>query len=190
MGRLFFILSTALCLTACASISQEQCVAGNWQELGYKDGSNGANIDRVSKYADICTEHGVTLDTGLYSEGYTQGIETYCTDTRGYRAGEGGSSFNESCFGFTGYEQAYSEGRVVFEIESEYAHLLDEYDGLLKDYIAIEKTLKVDETLSDKDRKKLYLKQDRIKRELRGLRYDIRDFENVHGFPRIRLEGV
>ena len=190
MGRLFLILSASFCITACASISEEQCLSENWQELGYKDGSSGINIDRVNKYTEVCSEHGVTVNANLYSAGYKQGIQTYCTDTRGFRAGEGGSRFNNACSGFTGYEHAYSEGRVIYEIESEYAYLIKEYNDLLDDYISIQATLKTDETFTDKERKKLRLKQDRIKRELLGLRYDIRDFENVHGFSRTRLEAV
>lgn len=190
MGRLFLVLSASLCITACASISEEQCLSGNWQELGYKDGSNGTNIDRVDEYADVCSEHGVTVNANLYSTGYKQGIQTYCTDTQGFRAGENGSSFNKACSGFTGYEHAYSEGRVIYEIESEYAGLIKEYNDLLDDYISIEATLKADETFTEKERKNLRSKQDRIKRELRGLRYDIRDFESVHDLGRTPLEGI
>ena len=190
MGRILLVLSVSLFITGCASISEEQCLAGNWQELGYKDGSSGASTTRVQKYAEVCTEHGVSVNQDLYLIGYKQGIESYCTDARGFRSGEGGSSFNEACLGFTEYEQAFSEGYVIYQIKSEYASLINEYNDRLDDFYVIEDKLKIDENLSDKERKRLHLKQERIKRELRGLRYDIRDFENTHGFSRTRLDGV
>ena len=48
--------------------------AGDWQELGFKDGSKGANIDRVHKYTNVCAEHGVSVQSSLYSKGYEQGL--------------------------------------------------------------------------------------------------------------------
>ena len=190
MGRLLFGLSLMLLITGCASISQEQCLAGNWQDLGYKDGRNGADITRVQNYAEVCTEHGVRLNADLYSVGYKQGIQTYCTEARGFRSGEDGSSFNKACLEFTEYKRAFSDGRVIYEIKSKYYELINEYKGLLDDYYALETKLEVEDTLSFKKRKKLQLKQKQITRELRGLRYDIRDYEKIHGFERIRLDGI
>jgi len=188
MGRIFLIVSAAVMMTACASISEEQCLAGNWEELGYKDGSNGVSVDRVSKYANVCSEHGVSVDQHLYSQGYEQGIQNYCTDTRGFRVGEGGSSFNQACTGFTDYELAFADGRIIYEIEQEYAYLLDEYENLGEQFYQLDTELKV-EGITDSERKDLRRKQDRIKHKLRGLRLDIRDFETAHGFARTRLDG-
>ena len=162
--------------------------AGDWQELGFKDGSKGANIDRVHKYTNVCAEHGVSVQSSLYSKGYEQGLPLYCTHRRGLNSGTNRASFNQACTGFIHYEQAYSEGRVVYEIEREYAYLLDEYESLIRKFYELADKFS-DASLTDKERKDLKRKQSRIKRNLRGLRIDIRTFESLHRFSQSRLEA-
>ena len=50
--------------------------AGDWQELGFKDGSKGANIDRVHKYTNVCAEHGISVQSSLYSKGMNKVFRT------------------------------------------------------------------------------------------------------------------
>ena len=188
MGRMFIITSMMVMLGACASISEEQCLAGDWQELGFEDGTKGANIDRVHKYTNVCAEHGVSVQANLYSKGYEQGLPLYCTHRRGLNSGTNGSSFNQACTGFIHYEQAYSQGRVVYEIEREYAYLLDEYESLSRKFYELADKFS-DASLTDKERKDLKRKQSRIKRNLRGLRIDILAFESLHGFSQSCLEA-
>lgn len=186
MGRIFLFTIIMGMLGACASISPEQCLAGNWQELGYQDGAKGASADKVNKYTQVCAEHGVSVQQELYSTGYDQGIQSYCTDDRGYRSGESGSSFNQACTGFSYYEAAYVEGRVIYDINREYAYLLDEYEGLGYKFYELEEKLK-SPNLSDVEVKTLRRTKIRIQRNLRLLRTDIRDFEIQHKFARADL---
>ena len=53
----------ALALSGCASISEEQCVYGNWAERGYNDGLSGKSRKTLSDYAKTCGEYGVLPDS-------------------------------------------------------------------------------------------------------------------------------
>ena len=77
---------------------------------------------------------------------------------------------------------------MVYEIEREYAYLLDEYESLSRKFYELADKFS-DASLTDKERKDLKRKQSRIKRNLRGLRIDILAFESLHGFSQSRLEA-
>ena len=50
-------------LSGCASISEDQCLAGNWAERGYKDGAKGVSRGRLADYADTCAKYAVCPTT-------------------------------------------------------------------------------------------------------------------------------
>jgi len=179
MGRLLFITGLAVVLTGCASISEDQCLAGNWEALGFKDGSNGYAASRISDYADVCSKYDVSVDTKLYLTSHEQGVQRYCTPQRGYDAGENGSSFNQVCSSFAGYEDGYSEGYIVYEIEQGHQALHSDYDAALADYEDVEFRLQ-DEALSADEHKRLKKKLKRLKRELNDLERELADYESSH----------
>jgi len=42
------ILSVAVIgFTGCASISEDECLSGNWSDIGYKDGVNGKSRRKI-----------------------------------------------------------------------------------------------------------------------------------------------
>ena len=54
-----------LVLSGCAakpSVSEYQCMAGDWQSIGYRDGSQGLARSQVLKHAEACGEYGVVPD--------------------------------------------------------------------------------------------------------------------------------
>ena len=108
-------------LSGCASISEEKCQAGNWQELGYRDGSNGVKRGKASKIADTCAKYGIDMNFDAYLAGFNQGLPSYCTYERGFALGENGSSYNQICSGelAADFAPGYDEGRAVYEIYKE-----------------------------------------------------------------------
>lgn len=44
-----FIISLLLSLSACATISKEECLNGYWEEIGFRDGTNGRTSDYLQK---------------------------------------------------------------------------------------------------------------------------------------------
>lgn len=105
-------------LGSCATMSQEQCLAGDWYGQGRTDGAAGYGSGRLADHADACARHGVTPDARAYHQGHQQGVRQYCVPGRAFRvAVSGGGYANGFCP--ADLEQdflyAYSDGRLVWD---------------------------------------------------------------------------
>lgn len=182
--------------SGCASISKDECVSGNWSDLGYKDGVNGKARDRLMDYAKTCTEYGVEPDRTAYLTAFESGLVKYCTYEQGLELGENGSSFNQVCSGnlASGFSQGYDQGRAIYDINREHERLISEYDDTLEALVTLRGRLAGDIAdededgnvipLTPKERKRLIKKQYRLEGELDDLRQDVRDFEYDNNLAR------
>lgn len=108
-----------LALASCATMSQEQCLAGDWSGQGYTDGAAGLGMSRVDDYAEACAEHGVVPDRSAYAAGREQGLVRYCTLDNGFEQGRTGSAYGGVCPSYLEAEflPAYRDGQVVHAAE-------------------------------------------------------------------------
>ena len=179
------ILLTSAGLSACATLSEDKCLAGNWQELGYRDGSNGAKRDKASKIADTCAKYGVELNFESYLSGFDRGVSTYCTYERGYALGENGSSYNQICSGdlAADFAPGYDDGRAIYEVYQEHASLVSNYENKLDDITGTLTRLET-ENLKPEDRTRLRKKLRKFRRQAEDMKVDIRAWERLHDLPR------
>jgi len=110
MGRLLFIVGTAIVLSGCAGISKDQCLAQNWEAAGVEDGAKGISAERIGYYADQCSKYNITVQTPLYLKGHEQGLQRYCTEEQGLSTGQVGSQFNQVCSNFPRYKFGHEAG--------------------------------------------------------------------------------
>lgn len=121
-------LALLLLLSGCATLSETECVSGNWEQVGYQDGKSGRDSDYILRHESACIEYGVQLDRVAYAEGRQQGLTRYCTTDNGYNRGFRGSSPNLSCSyqQFPSYFDGYSQGllsqldRLDLELDEAY----------------------------------------------------------------------
>lgn len=92
-----FVVVAGLTVAACATLSQEECLQGDWRTIGYMDGVDGRPMSRVENHAKACQKSGVTPDMSLYSQGRDQGLRRYCTETNGFRVGRQGHAYAGVC---------------------------------------------------------------------------------------------
>jgi len=95
--RFIVLLMLALGLSGCASLSKEQCLAGNWDEVGYRDGRQGYKTISLDKHTESCAEYGVRPNREQYKQGYNKGIAFYCTPSNGRHIGERGDYYHYVC---------------------------------------------------------------------------------------------
>ena len=186
----------AIGFAGCASISKEECVTGNWSDIGYQDGAKGKVRGKLADYTKTCAKYGAEPNREAYLTAYESGLVKYCTYQRGYDLGENGSSYNQVCSGnlADGFSQGYEEGRVVYEIYSEHKRLISEYEDTLDALVDVRGRLagNIGDTdeggniipLSASERKRLTKKQYRLEGELDDYRQDIRDYEYANDLPR------
>jgi hypothetical protein len=111
----------ALLLSGCASISKEECLAGNWEQLGFKDASNGHESSRIGSHIEECGKVGVQIDKNLYTKGYQDGLKVFCTYDRGLQLGKNDGYYREICPAELAgdFRRGYNLGQQIHKIENQ-----------------------------------------------------------------------
>lgn len=112
-------------LASCASISPEQCRAGDWRGIGISDGENGRSESYVSRHQDACGKVGIVPDVAAWNAGREIGLERYCTPQNAYRIGRDGTELSNQCTGPSVSElnAANIKGRKYHAINREISNL-------------------------------------------------------------------
>ena len=98
------------------SVSENQCRAGDWQTIGYRDGANGVDASRLLKHQEACGEFGIVPERNLYLSGWEEGLLAYCTADNGFQQGLHGRGFNSLCRDELRepYASAHADGRQLY----------------------------------------------------------------------------
>ncbi len=106
-------------LGSCATMSEDQCLAGDWGGKGYQDGLNGRAPERLDDHAKACAKFGVTPNPTAYYLARDQGLRTYCRWENGFRVGRAGSTYNGVCTPAeeSDFLPAYEDGVRVYQAE-------------------------------------------------------------------------
>lgn len=110
----------ALTLGSCATMSEDQCLAGDWGGQGYRDGAEGLPMSRLADHAEACAKYQVTPNEAAYASARADGLTQYCTRERGFREGREGDSYYGVCPASAEAEflPAYQDGQQVHEAQS------------------------------------------------------------------------
>lgn len=106
----------AVSIAGCSTISEESCIAGSWESLGYEDGREGESRAHFNKIAKSCAKYGISADAVQYRSGYDLGIRQYCSYDRGLSHGKSGNLVKSECdeIGATPYFQGHAEGLSLY----------------------------------------------------------------------------
>ena len=121
MLRLFMLLCATALLAACASLTEDECRAADWYQIGYADGSEGYSPDRLESHRQACAKIGVSPDAETWFEGRERGLRLYCTPIKAYEVARRGSTMRAGC---TAAETralmpAFDWGRAYWRLEQE-----------------------------------------------------------------------
>jgi hypothetical protein len=119
-------------LGGCASLSKDECLAANWEDVGVRDGASGRPEEYLIQHSTACARVNVVPDRGAWLQGREKGLERYCLPHRMYSLGEYGSGFDAGiCRNFDQERllDAYEKGRDVHHR----AGVLSEIDAELRD---------------------------------------------------------
>lgn len=175
-GCLFIVASL---MTGCATLDESECRSANWFEFGKNDGALGYSRTRFEEHRQACSKFGLAADTEAWEQGYSAGLEGYCSINNGYQIGRRGGYYGRVCpAGLDDdFSSAYALGRDVYEVEQQ----LDQVSDRIK---ALESRLIGQARLSDKVRQQvryqlsdlyrqmvwLHRSRDRLENEWRRLR--------------------
>jgi len=120
--RLSLTALAALVLSAgCSTLSESQCVASDWQTVGYADGLKGAQSSQLLQHQNACVKYGIIPEREAYLAGWEQGARRYCLPENGFSVGERGAQFSNVCPDelHPSFYAAYQEGRQLYMVRSE-----------------------------------------------------------------------
>jgi hypothetical protein len=108
--RLIICVKLFILLSACASLSKDECLIADWQLIGYEDGLKGSSLNRIGEHREACAKHGITPDLNAYNRGHGEGILNYCNYGLGLRDGQSGNPLLSICPNQSEYHQGYAQG--------------------------------------------------------------------------------
>jgi len=185
MKKIILAIGFASLVAGCSTISEESCIEGSWENLGYKDGLGGTNRGHFNKISDTCAKYGIAANSTEYWTGYERALPLYCSYDRGYNHGEAGRSLKSECrdINALAYFDGFDEGRIVYGIRQEYEALIEVFDETKESILYIDRELLKDD-VTDTERA-IHLRNRRAFRlELDDNLIDIRAFERVQGWPK------
>lgn len=129
--RLLFAFAALLSLTACASISKDECLAGNWEEIGFGDGTNGQFSSYIQKHAKACQKVQVTPDPVAWEKGRQRGLPAYCVPQKAYEVGRTGWDVRDVCPAdkMPALRAANAKGKRYYELTQD----IDEARGIISE---------------------------------------------------------
>lgn len=133
MSYRFLFLLFFISLSGCTSLSQDECLQANWQQLGYNHGMQGYSLEKGQEIVSSCREFGVTPQFNEYQVSYQQGLAVYCEPENGFTLGIRGESYNGVCNN-TQFRKAWQEGNDRYQLEERKAEIeqrLNEIDWRL-----------------------------------------------------------
>lgn len=107
-------------LSACASLSKDECLNADWRNIGYGDASEGYARTRINDHRQACAQYRVSPNLDAYNQGYEEGLRVYCTAARGYQQGVNGYTYRGICpANLEGpFLEAYSFGKDIYALRT------------------------------------------------------------------------
>lgn len=97
LARIALIIAALTLLGSCASLTDEECRAGDWRQIGVEDGAEGYGPERIEAHRRACADAGVVPDAAAWEKGRQEGLRLYCTPAKAYRVAREGRSLREGC---------------------------------------------------------------------------------------------
>lgn len=107
-----------LTLAACATLTEDQCHAADWEAIGRADGANGRLPDWIEKHARACNQYGIAPVRAEWEKGRQQGLPLYCRPARAWEEGADGRRLSPVCPAedLKTLERANSRGLTFYRI--------------------------------------------------------------------------
>lgn len=124
----------ALTLAGCATLSKQQCEAGDWESLGFADGLKGYDVTRFAEHQSACSEYGIVVDRQIYESGRQEGLKRYCTPQNAAKVGLAGEPYGNVCRGSAGdsFERVYRQAYNVYTIDQQIELAQSQIDSLTR----------------------------------------------------------
>lgn len=90
------LLLTSL-FAGCASMSEKECATASWYDIGYESAILGRLKSANERDFRACEKHDIPANIGQYDQGYTVGLNEFCTPANGASWGKQGKPYYNQC---------------------------------------------------------------------------------------------
>lgn len=120
-----FLIAVSAIIASCATLTREECLRGDWYNVGIGDGQAGRPFERIDQHKRACRTT-ATVDEVAYRAGRNAGLTVYCTPVSGYRVASSEEGYANVCpvetapgflEGFALGQQVASAQRGVQDVE-------------------------------------------------------------------------
>lgn len=175
------LLALGSVLSACASLSGQQCQSGDWTRIGRADGERGLPQSQLDEHRKACIRHGIEPEEEKYRTAWATGLRAYCTEAGAYVSGRRGDSYHGVC------EPAFEEKILpAYRRGRELSFLLRDISELRRRVDDLERTPLTGE-YSDAERMQLRGRAAELRGELRRREWDAeyqdRRYAREYGAP-------
>jgi prefoldin subunit 5 len=172
-------------LSACASMSKDECLNANWKTIGYEDGSLGRPETTIQAHRKACAKINITPDLTQYQQGHREGVRVYCKKSTGYQLGVNGGAYLNLCPADLepAFLQAYRLGQELFAVRQKMNQVEDEINGYktsidnLQQQKAEQEKLIVNAGSSAKERRAYLNEINRLQDEIHRYEHDLSSAE-------------
>ena len=107
-----------LLVAGCATLSREECLRGDWYQIGVSDGQAGHAFERIDQHRRAC-QGTATVDEASYRAGRDAGLVSYCTPLSGYHVASNEHGYANVCPAETApqFLQGYALGQQVADAQ-------------------------------------------------------------------------
>ena len=84
-------------LSACATITRDECRAEDWASIGQRDGAEGHAPSRLESHARTCANFSIVPDPEAYRAGWDTGVLLYCTPQNGFATARESKPYHGLC---------------------------------------------------------------------------------------------
>lgn len=186
---IFYTVCLGLCylsITSCATLSKQECLQGNWQAIGYKDGTAGRYPTYISNHQKACAKANIIANQPLWEQGRKQGLKQYCTQPNAFQLGTRGINLNKVCpANVTAKLQSINQtGLNQFKI----ANTIKKDEQKIKDYQSQLKKLKEGDMLNFKTEKEARIYMLSIADKINNLEQQVN--QNTAALTKLQLANV
>lgn len=127
-------MGLAATLTACASMSLEECRYADWSEVGRSDAQRGHTSENLARHRKSCAKAGYPVNSERYYSGYNRGLKDYCVAATAFNAARYDKSKPQQCLDSSvrssDFARAYEYGLNVRDADMLSASLQQEISNL------------------------------------------------------------
>lgn len=172
MRHAVFALALCSLLSACETMSEDQCRRADWYDRGRRDGASGNDESWIDAHRKACAKANVAPDVARWRQGWFDGIRGYCVPRSAWELGLRNGYYSGVCRPFDDSEfvRWYEGGKEVWKLR-------DKRDRNSREISKLEDQLK--KATKDDERKSLRERIQHIDRDQSQLRRTIESMERL-----------